>query len=98
MTTFPEGVSATTGFAPKVLIQFDQESLVIAPYFKKVALHELGHAQGLADFPFGRTFRPTVMRGNAPTFQDLGGYISEVVTECDRKMVRQALLGSLPRP
>jgi hypothetical protein len=92
-----QDVSPVTGFSPKADIEVDREEVTAVPYYKKVLLHEIGHANGLFDFPFGRSLRPSVMRGSPPTENDLGGYMPEVVTECDRKMAREALLGTLPR-
>ena len=92
----PEDVSPTTGFGSKATMESDDD-VAQATFHKKVALHELGHGLGLAHFDLNFSKRPSVMR-NPLKPNDPSGYMSQIVTECDRRMARRAAQGPWPRP
>lgn len=77
-----------TGLLPNATIAWDP-SVSLPIMYKKVALHEIGHVEGLAHF---NEFRPGSVMNNAYDAEDFRGWVSEVVTVCDRDATRRAAI------
>ena len=83
-------VSQATGLLSNINILWDNNDVTLATYYKKLALHEIGHVVGLDHVGFYQG-RATVMNVPGDEFQDFRGYMSQVVTACDKERAREAI-------
>ena len=73
---------------PKIVITWDNNDVNEPAMYRKVGLHEIGHVLGLDHMSYQGA--PSVMN-NASEFQDFRGFVSLVVTVCDRDRAREAI-------
>lgn len=89
---------ASDGTIPGAAIVFSDSVQMVGHWdeWLKFALHEIGHVLGLDDIEKGRNGTSVMNILSGP--RDTQGFISTVVTRCDREKAHSAPLSPWPRP
>jgi predicted Zn-dependent protease len=71
-------------------VRWDDGEVTLAPFYRKVALHEIGHLFGLNHEE--DVIGPSSVMNYSGGSNDSRGLVSEVVTVCDRDAARNSAL------